>query len=453
MAENESTLSANYGFARSRRWLPAEPHLFRVIHCERPLAVPSRHRLGNVDEVSIGRGADEWRRTEEAGRRKLSLRTFDPRMSSLHAQLHVAPSGVTISDANSKNGVLVNGRRVSSTVLGDEDVILLGGTFFVFRLIEPSDGEDDFVPASSSRDGVATLLPPLARELATLTRIARSPMPVLVLGETGTGKEVVAQMVHELSGRRGPFVPVNCGALPDTLIESELFGFRKGSFSGAIEDRLGAIRTSDGGTLLLDEVGDLRLAAQPTLLRVLQQRQVSPLGHHQPVDVDLRVVAATHHDLDALVAQGRFRNDLLARLSGFTIALPPLRQRREDLGHIVATLLGHAAADPAAITFTPDAVAQMLRYEWPLNIRELGQCLSAAAVVANGPIDVEHLRLRDDGKPTNAAGDHPSAGTQLRAQLLALMTQHNGNVSAVARAMNKDRTQIRRWLKAFGLAG
>ena len=158
-----------------------------------------------------------------------------------------------------------------------------------------------------------------------MATFARSQVPVLVSGETGTGKELIASAIHQLSGRPGPFVAVNCGAIAPNLVESELFGYRKGAFSGALEDRPGLVRSSEHGTLLLDEIGDLPLAAQAALLRVLQESEVLPVGGTRPVKVDLRVVAATHRDLGALAAQDRFRRDLLARLDGARIMLPALR--------------------------------------------------------------------------------------------------------------------------------
>ncbi len=192
------------------------------------------------------------------------------------------------------------------------------------------------------------------------------------------------------------------------------------------------MRGGDRGTLLLDEIGDLPLAAQAAMLRVLEEEEVLAVGAARPVKVDLRVVSATHRDLDALVAEERFRPDLLARLSGYVCALPPLRERREDFSLFVAALLTRLA--PAGATFTPEAVRALLRYEWPLNVRELEKCLASAVALAGGArIDLEHL---------------PSA---VRSELIALLRRHGGNVTAVARAMGKARTQVQRWLRRFGI--
>src|SRR5437588_230906 len=185
----------------------------------------------------------------------------------------------------------------------------------------------------------ATLSPVCRCQRARVGLGARARIPVLLLGETGTGKELIARAVHDLSGRTGPFLAVNCGALPETLVESELFGYRKGAFSGAYEDRPGLVRSSDKGTLLLDEIGSLPLPAQAALLRVLQEEEVVPVGATRPLRVNLRVVAATHEDLGVLASQELFRADLLARLSGFTLDLPPVRERREDVGLFLTSLL------------------------------------------------------------------------------------------------------------------
>jgi DNA-binding NtrC family response regulator len=274
----------------------------------------------------------------------------------------------------------------------------------------------------------------------------------MIRGETGTGKEILARAVHGLSRRPGEFVAINCGGLTDTLIESELFGHKKGAFSGATDDTLGLVRAAHGGTLLLDEIGDLPPASQSAFLRVLQEREVIAVGSTRPVPVDLRVVSATHRDLEDLVARGRFRADLLARVSGFRLDLPPLRERREDLGLLVAHLLERITGeeDAGGATFTEAAARALFRHDWPHNVRELEKVLAAAVVLAAGqPIDVAHL-----GPAVAEAPAAPAPGEedeQLRARLVELLTQHEGNISAVARAMGKARMQIHRWMRRFGI--
>jgi transcriptional regulator with GAF, ATPase, and Fis domain len=286
--------------------------------------------------------------------------------------------------------------------------------------------------------------------------MAPSDVTVLLHGETGTGKELVARALHALSGRDGPFVPVNCGALPDTLVESELFGYRRGAFSGALEDRPGLVRSAARGTLFLDEIGDLPLAPQASLLRVLQEHEVRPVGSTATVAVDARFVCATHRDLAAMVSEGSFRADLLARLSGFVVELPPLRQRREDLGVIVATLLARLAPSRRGIRFTAAAATAILGHGWTGNVRELEQSLARALALAGDSdrIDLEHLDLR--AGPQRAEARHrpvPLSGAdeKLREELLRSLEATGGNVSEVARQLGKDRKQIRRWIERFGI--
>jgi transcriptional regulator with GAF, ATPase, and Fis domain len=297
-----------------------------------------------------------------------------------------------------------------------------------------------------------TLVPDLERELVRLVQVAPSTVTITVRGETGTGKEVVARAVHRLSRRPGDFVAVNCGALSDSLVESELFGHKKGAFSGAVEDHDGLVRSANGGTLLLDEIGDLPPASQAALLRVLQEQEVLPVGATRPLPVDLRVISATHHDLESLVESGRFRADLLGRVGGFRLDLPPLRERREDLGLLIGTLIERLSGPRAEeVTLTEAAVRALYRYDWPHNVRELEKCLAAALVLASGrPIDVPHLSPAVRAGPPEDS-DPALDDEALRARLVELLAQHDGNVSAVARAMGKARMQIHRWMKRFGL--
>jgi len=281
---------------------------------------------------------------------------------------------------------------------------------------------------------------------------------VALSGESGTGKEVLARAIHALSGRSGPFVAVNCGALPKDLVESELFGHKKGAFSGALEDRPGLVRAAHGGTLFLDEVGDLPLQAQPALLRVLQEKQVQPVGATSPVAVDLRVVSATHRDLPALAAKGTFRDDLRARLSGFELTLPRLAERREDLGLLVSAIVRRVAGPKAAsVQLTLPAARALFASRWPLNVRELEKALEAALVLASGqPVDLGHLPAALRGEaPAEVKASPPRAprddDAQLKARLEAMLTTHGSNVSAAAREMGKARMQIQRWMARFGL--
>ncbi|HVK76494.1 MAG TPA: sigma 54-interacting transcriptional regulator, partial [Kofleriaceae bacterium] len=297
------------------------------------------------------------------------------------------------------------------------------------------------------------------RDLDRLAQLATSRVTVLILGETGTGKELVARALHELSDRAGQFTAINCGALPTHLVAAELFGYRKGAFSGAQEDRPGLVRAADGGTLFLDEVGELPPEAQTALLRVLQEQEVLAIGGTRPVRVDLRVAAATHRNLEELVGRGELREDLLARLSGFTMRLPPLRDRREDLSLLIPALLQRVAPAPARVRFSRVAALALLSHGWPQNVRELERCLAAATALAvDRPIEVDDLseavRSAARAEPAPAATPAPPLDDEARAQrdeLVRLLAQERGNVTAVARALTKDPKQIRRWLERYAI--
>jgi DNA-binding NtrC family response regulator len=394
-------------------------------------------------------------------------------MSTTHALLGKAEEGWVLEDAGSKNGTLVNGTARKRAVLKDGDIFELGHTLFLFRSAPIDLGEDPDIVDAAADDGhlpgLKTLLPSLARELLRLERLASSDISILVLGETGTGKEMIARAVHTLSQRKGAFMGINCAALPANLVESELFGSKKGAFSGSTEDRVGLVRAADKGTLFLDEVGDLPPPAQAALLRTLQEKEVLAVGATKPVTVDVRVVAATHHDLEGLAERKRFRSDLLARLNGFTLRLPPLRERKEDLGLLVAALLARLpSAEQSTATLAPAAARALLRHDWPLNVRELEKALASAFVLSRGErIELEHLpeTVREETR-SGASAPPPSlsrpggsgsyrppqrATDAVREELVAKLAEHRGNISAVARAMGKARMQIHRWIRQFDL--
>jgi len=378
-------------------------------------------------------------------------------MSGRHARLCLDGGQFRFEDVGSKNGSLVNHQKQQRAVLSDGDVLELGSTFFLYRAAVPVGSEPlDHAPSSKTPAGLSSLAPALHDRFDQLGAIARSQVSVLVLGESGTGKELVARAVHDLSARRGPFVAVNCGGIPANLVESELFGFRKGAFSGANEDRTGLVRASSGGTLFLDEIGDLPAAAQAALLRVLQAKDVMAVGSTQAVPVDLRVVAATHRDLARLVTAERFRADLLARLNGFELRLPPLRERREDMGVILASLSDQIGRTSSSrVTFSPEAMRALLRYQWPLNVRELEQCITAAAALGRGRVLLQNLPEKVQ-RPERIAGtpiarELSSDEAERRDGIVELLQKHRGNIAAVARAMGKDRAQIHRWLKAYAI--
>jgi transcriptional regulator with PAS, ATPase and Fis domain len=413
--------------------------------------------------VRLGRGdARAATRTQEDGVVTLDVRVPGRSMSSTHARLvRVGPSWA-LDDLGSKNGLFVNGVRVERAILGEDDVFELGHTFFRVRTVEgvPPDAPLDLDLAPADHEGHPTLDPALAAQLDSLARLASGSVPVLVLGDSGTGKEILARWVHGLTGRQGAFIAVNCGAIQETLLESQMFGHVKGAFSGAVRDEPGFVRAASGGTLFLDEIADLPKPSQAALLRVLQEREVVPVGATRAVKVDVRLVAATHQSLERLVASGAFRRDLFARLAGFTITLPSLRARRDDLGILVGALLKKVAPESASIAsvaLSPEAGLALLRYDWPYNVRELEQCLAVGAGLArDGVIERAHLPPQVsavlDEKRVPAAGDAlGERDARLLADLLEQLTRHQGNVSDVARAMGKARMQIHRWCRRFGL--
>jgi sigma-54 dependent transcriptional regulator, acetoin dehydrogenase operon transcriptional activator AcoR len=452
-----STLSAiAEPTATSRRW----PLLYQVLDCARPLAGSIRCSLADVDEVEIGRGEQRSiERLRVAGARLLRIGLPDRRASSKHARILRIGARWAIEDLGSKNGTFVNGALETRRALADGDVLETGETLWLFReepLPRAEDPGDLHSEALAQIPvGLRTFSPRLGALFAALSSVARSGASILVRGDTGTGKELVARAVHELAGRSGRLVPVNCGALPAALVESELFGSRRGAFSGATEDRPGFIRGAHAGTLFLDEVGDFPIAAQPSLLRVLQEREVVPVGDTRPFSVDFRTISATHRDLEALVARGSFRSDLLARLSGFVVELPPLADRREDMGMLIGSVL-NGVSTSRPLTISLPAARALVRHAWPANVRELEQALiSAAALAGASRIEQAHLpaALREPSPsgPIPPLTELEPSDRALREELSRLLSEHAGNLSAVARAMRKDRTQIRRWIERLGL--
>jgi transcriptional regulator with GAF, ATPase, and Fis domain len=431
------------------------PCLFLVARGHQPTAAPLRLHLRRHDSVDARRGEAldvATRRGEPA----LDLAIPDSRISARHARFERCLGAWCVKDQQSKNGTFVNGVRVEQAILADGDLIDLGDTLFVFRDRMPDRGELEHRPPPSLR-GMSSLLPGVQAELDELAQMAASPITILLEGETGTGKEVVSRAIHDRSARTGTLIPVNCGGLPPERIEAELFGWKRGAFSGATADHPGLVRAAEAGTLFLDEIGDLRLADQASLLRVLQEREVLPLGGMRPVAVDFRVVAATHRSLDEMAHTGAFRSDLLARLSGYRVRLPPLRERREDLGLFLADVVSrHREAQGCRITI--GALRALVRHGWPTNLRGLDQAITRALVTTiEGAIDVDDIApaIAD---PENApplpslAAMQPNAPVDpLREQLVALMREHHGNVTAVARTMGKARMQIQRWIKRYRL--
>jgi transcriptional regulator with PAS, ATPase and Fis domain len=423
------------------------PCLIVALDAVRPLDAPSRYWLGDVDAVSIGRSdrrRSAERRTDRA-RVCLRLRVADALVSAQHAILRRDGNHWMIEDQRSTNETLVNGVAIERANLADADVIAVGGTFLIFRDVVLPRRSDPKVSDDISQkpEGIRTMSPELDRRFENLTSAAKSMSPIVILGHTGTGKELAAQAVHELSDRRmGPFVAINCASIPASLLEGELFGHTRGAFTGATQDREGLIAAAEHGTLFLDEIGELSPTMQASLLRVLESGEVRPLGSTRQRRIDLRVVVATNRDLPAMVAKGEFRADLWSRLSGFTLRLPALRNRREDLGLLLSSSLLRRGGD-APRAFTREAAAALFAHEWPFNIRELDKAIEyALACSSAGEIGVDAL-------PPTVISASAIPEQDRRRDLVELLRKHAGNIAEVAREMGKHRQQIQKWCKRF----
>src|SRR5215475_3520927 len=306
--------------------------------------------------------------------------------------------------------------------------------------------------------------PPMQKVFATIQQVADSDVDVLVVGETGTGKELVARSIHRRSGRASaPFVPVDCGAIPDNLLESELFGHERGAFTGADNRRIGLMEFEDGGTLFLDELGELPLALQPKLLRTLQERKVRRVGGREEIDIDVRLVAATSRDLDAMIRQEQFRQDLFYRINVVRLELPPLRSRGDDIG-LLAEFFAHRHSHEMGKTtpsITPEAYQVLRQYPWPGNVRELQNVIRRAiALSQDQSIDVDDLPdelIISSGQ--RASGD-AIGYFQMRNEHLArferqylsdLLKRHTGDVRAAAKEAQLPRGTLYRLLKNHNL--
>ena len=306
-----------------------------------------------------------------------------------------------------------------------------------------------------------------------IEKVAPTAARVLITGENGTGKELVARAIHSLSPRaRGPFVEVNCAAIPTELIESELFGHVKGSFTGAFADRAGKFELADGGTLFLDEIGDMSLSAQAKVLRALEEGVISRVGSGKPLEVDVRVVAATNKDLKAEIAAGRFREDLLYRLDVVPIEVPPLRARRADIPQLVEHFARQAgrSGGPPPKRFDPEAVQRLAARDWPGNIRELRNAIERLFILAPGPTvtadDVERIVGVGSDAGARAAGNADLAGAPWlrtatfeefkqvaeRTYILAKLKEHDWNVSETARTLEMPRSNLYKKIERYGLA-
>ena len=390
----------------------------------------------------------------------------DPRVSRRHLEVSVAAGGpggsggFAVRDLGSKNGTRFEGATIHEATLAAGATLRLGDTYL---RIEPEPHGLHLAPSSRRQLGELVGESLAMRELFTvLEHAADSEVTVLLEGETGTGKELAARAIHELGARRrGPLVALDCGSLPETLVESELFGHVRGAFTGALQARQGAFVRARGGTLFVDEIDSLPLPLQARLLRALESRRVRPVGGDEEVEIDVRVVAAAQRDLSLAVASGEFRPDLYYRLSVLRVALPPLRARREDLAPTVRELLARRGFEAGEIT-GPN-LERLVAYPWPGNVRELRNVLDRALALSPGAAGFAQLRLALPGDPVASdpltpRTDLPWAEAKQRlldafeARYLAeLLARHDGNLSAAAREAELDRKHLRALLRKHGL--
>ncbi len=432
-------------------------------HPEHPAARgrAARVQVVVVEGPDMGRAAALGRAAITVGSDpSCDLPLNDPRVSRRHLELAPSNAGFEVRDLGSKNGTLFEGASITSATVGPGATLRLGNSYL---RIQPEPQGLALPPSERRRLGELVGESLAMRELFTvLERAADSEVTVLLEGETGTGKELSARAIHELGARRrGPLVALDCGALPEGLVESELFGHVRGAFTGAMQARQGAFVRASGGTLFLDEVDSLPLALQSRLLRALESRRVRPVGGDDEAEVDVRVIAACQRDLALAVARGEFRPDLYYRLSVLRVVLPPLRARREDLVPSVRELLARRGFEAEQIA-GPN-LERLIAYPWPGNVRELRNVLDRALALSPGARSFAELRVSLPGDASAETSltvrtDLPYAEAKLRlldafeAQYLGeLLARNDGNISAAAREAEVDRKHLRTLLRKHGL--
>jgi transcriptional regulator with PAS, ATPase and Fis domain len=433
-------------------------------------AVPVLIVVGDASRLGASRSVIRIDRTLQIGRAPEATAgtvwvVEDDRVSRQHAVVEADPvTGVArVVDVGSRNGTSVNGRVIGTEpcLLENGSVLFVGTYVAVFRFVAAADLEAIALDRASPFTPVATTSPGLARKSSLLRHLAKVDDDLLIVGETGVGKEVFARAIHRLSGRWGKFVAINCAALPSTLIESELFGYVKGAHSQASRDKLGLIDEAEHGTLFLDEFAELPHDLQAKLLRFLENKDMQALGSSRSRRIDTRILAATNREMSAL------RQDIAARLGPEPIRLPPLRERREDIGALAA----HFLRDREGMALEVPAFQAICLHDWADNARGLRKALSRAAdvAVAEGKqlIGMEHLPEDLQGKPDPIASSvgsppaqvsEPVRGTRRKPRaaptkedLAALLVRHDWVVAHAARELDRDHAIVWRWIKRYGL--
>ena len=394
----------------------------------------------------------------------------DTTVSRYHLEVRVRRDGIEVRDLDTTNGTKHGGARVGQVVLVGPARLRLGKHTEID--VEPVDSDVELGEWPGDRFGdVLGATAAMRRLFALLAKAATTDATILLSGETGTGKEAISEAVHQASPRgKGPFVVVDCGSIPHELIASELFGHARGSFTGAATDKQGLIEAASGGTLFLDEIGELALDLQPQLLRVLDRRQVRRVGETHAVDVDIRVIAATHRDLRAMVRGGKFREDLYYRLAVVAAQVPPLRERKADIPALATWFAERMGRGTFAQS--PALLEQLERHDWPGNVRELRNVVERALSLGSAALaDLgDGGMARDDDGGSSSARPAPSPGASSdmldlpfkeakaalvesfeRDYLTALLARHRGNISRAAAEAGIDRNYIHRLVKKYGL--
>lgn len=378
----------------------------------------------------------------------------DPAVSRYHCELRHTEHGFLLRDLGSTNGTVVGSLRIKEVLILDESVIQVGRSTIRFV---PGNEETRFNPSTDVRFGELVGRSQKMRDIfGILSKISATDLTVTIQGETGTGKDLVARAIHNASPRAdGPFIVFDAGAAASNLIESELFGHEKGAFTGATEQRRGAFERADGGTLFIDEIGELALDLQPKLLRALEQREIQRVGGSKRIGVDVRVICATNRSLIDEVKKGSFRDDLFFRISVVMLSLPPLRERREDTELLVNAFLQRG--EPK-MTAAPDALTVLQNYDWPGNVRELRNVIETAKAMCSGSVlhakDLifTHSQDMNSAKKTVVSS---LAGKTLdsieRAAITQTLSHFGGNRSAAARALGIAPSTLYLKLKKYGI--
>jgi DNA-binding NtrC family response regulator len=434
----------------------SDPHLRLALEFEDGRT----HSLPRSEPLLIGSAAD------------CELEIGDRFASFRHAKIVYTPRGYLIEDLGSTNGTLVDGVPVASAILEPGMSVEIGRVrMSITRIDKPVDEARARRARGGPRGGLtaAPVLPihpdrPTHRLIGRsrtmkqlrrqLEKLALLPLPVLLRGETGTGKELAARTLHDFGALpETPFVAINCGAIPEGLFESELFGHQRGAFTGAHRDHAGAFVRAGYGTVFLDEVGELPALAQTKLLRVLETRRLTPVGAERDVAIDCHIIAATHRDLAAMVVAGEFREDLYHRLSVVQIELPPLRRRRADIPMLLEHFIDLASAELGReVVVSQAAVAAALVHTWPGNVRALRNAVLRAAALSEGPISTEELLPPDDDPAPRGDQISLPRGTYacMHAALLQKVVAEEGSIRRAARILDVPRSTLSAWMRRLG---